>query len=151
MEPGGIKRTDSRTQIGLAETGHELLRPVVVVDAVAEPDPFQVDGEGLEEVAVPVALVAGVDGFEHAADAQVVAPVLVEEDVAPLQGGFGKVIDKGFLTEAQVVETGHLVAEHLDVGKLLVSVLETVGHGGGQRTGSYEHGDKLFFHYDWFC
>ena len=54
----------------------------MVMDAVAEPDAFQVDGERAVEVAVPIAFVVCVDGFEQATDTQVVAPVLVEEDVA---------------------------------------------------------------------
>ena len=121
----------------------------MVVDAVAEPDAFQVDGERAVEVALAVALVVGVDGFEQAADAQVVAPVLVKEDVAALKGGLGEVVDEGFLPEAELVETRHLVAEHLDVGKLLVGVLEVIGHGRRQCACGHEHGEELFFHCGW--
>ena len=129
------------------EAGVELFVAVVVVDAVAEPDALQVDGERLVEVALAVALIVGVDGLDEAADAQVVAPVLVEEYVAALQRCLREVVYQRFLAQGQRLESLDLVAEHLDVGELLVGVLEVVRVGGRKGTGCYDHGEKSCLHY----
>ena len=72
-----------------AETGHEFVHRVVVVDAVAKPYLLEVLLEGLEVLAVAVARVIGVDFFEDGAQLQVGGVVLVPEDVAAINGGLG--------------------------------------------------------------
>ena len=50
-------------------------------------------------------------------DDEVVASVLVEQDVASLQGSLLEVIHEFLLVEGQFVESLHLVTKHLDIGK----------------------------------
>lgn len=123
----------------------ELFATVVVVDAGGEPEALQIDFKGAEVVVGAVALVVGIHFLKGTADAEVVASVLVEEDVAAREGGFLEVIDEGFLPQRELVEAGHLVAQHLDVGKLLVGVAEIVG-GLCRREGECDHCEaKMFF------
>ena len=131
--------------------GLELLASVMVMDACGEPYALQVSGECAKLLRVAVAAEVGVDSFEHTADAQVVASVLIEKDVATLQSCFREIVDEGFLFERQLFKSLHLIAKHLNVGKLLVGVLEVVclcrGCGWAQRGGSCEHhSGKFCFH-----
>ena len=71
----------------LRECGLKLLIAVVVVYATAEPNALQVVVERQEVLRLAVAFIIRENRLQHTADAEVVAPVLVEEDVAPLQGG----------------------------------------------------------------
>jgi hypothetical protein len=94
--------------------------------ATAEPYAFEIYRH-VDEVGVgAVAFVVGVDRLKHFAYAQVVFAILIKEDVASAEGGFTQIVDKFFLLEGEFVEPVHLVAEHLQVGKLLVGVLEIV-------------------------
>ena len=128
---GGAYALEGVTQPYLGEVGVELLAAVVVVDAGGEPQALEIHLEGEEVLVLAVAPVVGVDFLEGVADAEVVASVLVEKDVASGEGGFLEVIDEGLLAQGELVEAGHLIAEHLDVGKLLVGVLEVVGSLAG--------------------
>ena len=77
----------------LGELGLELVGTVVVVYAAGEPQALQVFLHGVELAAVAVGVGRGVDGLEHASEAQVVASVLVERDVAPPKCGLGQTVD----------------------------------------------------------
>ena len=65
-----------------AEAWLELLAAVVVVDAVGEPDAFQIDDEGLPIGIVLGAVIMGVDVLQHLSQLQPVSAVLVPENVA---------------------------------------------------------------------
>ena len=106
--------------------GDKLFATIVVVDAAREPHALQIGSESLKIAAAAVALVVLIDRFEHFADAEVVASVLVEKDVTSGQCGLGEVIDKRFLLKVEAFKAFHLVAQHLDVGKLLIGVAESV-------------------------
>ena len=126
---GGFCVTDKGellAQPGFRETRHELLAAIVVVDARGEPKATQVGLEGFKLLAFLLHLIGGVDGLEHVAEAQVVASVLVEEDVAAQECGLLKVINEGFLLERELLKALHLVAQHLNVVKLDVGVAEGV-------------------------
>ncbi len=129
-------------EVVLREVGKELLAAVVVVDAGGEPHALEVDGEGLEEFVGTFSAVVFIHGFEECTDAEVVTSVLVEKDVAAFKGGFLEIVDEGFFLEGEFLETFHFVAEHLDVGELLVGIFETVGSALRLcRSGSAERGD----------
>ena len=96
-----------------------------------------------------VALVVGVDGLEQGAYAQVVTPVLVEQNVASIERSLLQVFDECILFERVVVTAIYLVAEHLYVGKLFVGILKTIGSlrlCAKGRCGSYHHGGYCMFH-----
>ena len=57
----------------------------MVVYAVREPHPFQIFLEGEEIFSLSVALIVGVQFFENATNLEVVATVLVEEDISSPQ------------------------------------------------------------------
>ena len=106
------------------ELRHKFVHAVMVVDAVAEPHLLQVQLQALEVGTRAVAGVAGVDLFQHLAHVQVVLAILVEKDVAALQGGLLKVINQLFLFQGQLVEPRHLVTKNLDVGKAVNVIVE---------------------------
>ena len=120
----------------LGEARFELLATVVVVRAGGEPEAFEIRNETLPIGRSAVALVVGINLFEQSANAEVVTAVLVEKDIAALQGCFLEIIDKSFLFEREFFKALNAVAQHLDVGKLLVGVLKAVGSrlgcGGGE-------------------
>ena len=124
-----------------AELGHELLAAVVMVDAVAEPESLKVGLEGDEVFVRAVTVVVDVCVFHHLADAEVVFAILVEEDVASVEGCFLQVVDEGLLLQGEVFKTFHFVAEHLEVSKPLVCIFESIfrcGLGGCVAAGSHE-------------
>ena len=131
---GVVERTERGAQPLFGEAGNELLIAVMVVQAGGEPKALDVGDEGLEILGLAIAAVVAIDGFEHVANAEVVTTVLIVEDVASGKGGLSKVVDEGSLTERELVETFDLVAQHLNVGKLLVGVGEIIaGCGSGLR------------------
>ncbi len=99
----------------------------MVVYAVAKPYLFEIFLESEVLRVVFITVVIGVYGLEHVADGQVLRIVLVPEDVAAPKGGFLQVIYEYLLIESQILEIGHLVAEHLDVGKAVYRVVKVVG------------------------
>ena len=87
----------------------------MVVDAVGEPHLLEVFFERLPVVGRAVALIIKVECFERAPDRQVGRAVLVEENIAPALGRLGEVVDQLFLFEGKLLESGHFVADDLDV------------------------------------
>ena len=96
------------------------------MDAVAEPHLLQVFQEGLVVLVVLAALVVAVDFLKGLAHHQVVLAVLVKEDVATVECSLGQIIYQLLLLERQVLEAGHLVAQHLDVGKSVHRVVKVI-------------------------
>ena len=121
----------------------------MVVYSVAEPCTFQINRHVLEILTVAVAFVIGIDSFEHFPDTQVITSVLVPQYIAAVQSRFLQIIYKRFLLEREFVESLNLVPKHLQVGKLLVGIFESVaalcrrcGH-----TCSKYHCTKQMFHF----
>ena len=56
----------------------------MMMDAVAEPYTFEVGGHGLEVIRVAVTFVFAVDCLQHFANAQIVRPVLVKQNVTSI-------------------------------------------------------------------
>ena len=52
--------------------------------------------------------------------------LLVEGDVASHQSGFGQTEDVQFLRERKALETIQAIAQHLQVGKALVTILKLI-------------------------
>ena len=111
-------------QIGFGAAGDDLVVGIVVMDAVAEKHAFGVDQEVLPLLALAFAFVVLEDVLEDMADFQIVFEILVPGNVAARLGSFRKVIDVGFLLEAQFVPARHLVAQYLDVSKFVDGILE---------------------------
>ena len=131
----------------------EFLAAVVVVNAGREPHAFEVFGDSGEEGGVAVSLVGRIDRFEHLADAEIVASVLVEQNVASGKGGFLEIIDEGLLAQRQLVKAFDAVAQHLNVGELLVGVAEVVlrfvcrsGERSQTKRSGHHHGGDSFLH-----
>ena len=94
------------------------------MDAGRKPDALQIDRHGLKKRALPVASKILIQRFEHTANPQIVAPILVKQDVAPVEGGFLQIVYIGLFLQRKVFKSFHFIAQHLDVGKLLVGVFE---------------------------
>ena len=73
----------------------------MVVNTVGKPYAFEIFLEVEELLACLIALVLGVEGFECATDAQVVATILIVKDITTVQGCFGEVINEGLLLQTQ--------------------------------------------------
>ena len=108
-----------------SEAGLELVGAVVVMYTTREPYTLGVGHEVLPFLSLLVALEVGVYGLQHLADNEVVASVLVEQDVAALQRSLLEVVNKFLLVERERIESLHFVAEHLDVRKCLVGIAES--------------------------
>ena len=102
----------------------------MVVDAVAEPHTLEVLFHGHKVGISAVALVVTVGLLQKVTNLQVVASVLVEQNVASPKGSFLQVIDECLLLQRELLETVHTIAQHLDVGKTFVCELKTVLLGG---------------------
>ena len=64
-----------------------------MVDAIREPDTFQIDLQRLELIRAMIHREVGIDHFQHLADAKIVFPVLVEGDIPAKKSRLGKIID----------------------------------------------------------
>ena len=123
---GGVNGLHRLTQERLGKTRLELVAAIVVMNAVGEPYTLEVHLKGAEFFALPVAFEVCVDGLQELADAQVVAPVLVPKNIPSRERSLGKEVYEFFLAEGQVVETVDLIAQHLQIGKALIVVLEII-------------------------
>ena len=98
-----------------------------MVDAVAEPHLLEVLLEGFVVLGGLVAVVRGINCLEQGADLEVVAAVLVPNDVSPGLCCLAEIVDHELLVERELVEVGYLVAEDFDVGE----VVDVIGELGG--------------------
>ena len=106
---------DHVEQVAFGKPGNELVVRIVVVDAVGEPDLFEVLLQRQPFGRSTVALVVFVNDLKRAAHGKVHRAVLVEKNVAAALGGFGKVIDQLFLFERKLLEAGDFVTDDLDI------------------------------------
>ena len=130
-------------QIVSRKTGLELFTAIMMMNAIAEPHTFEIKRKGTELRRGAVALITGINRLEHTTDAQIVTSVLVIQDVTPLQGRLGKIVNQLFLTQGEVFKPLYLIAQHLNVGKLLVGVLKMVSSQRGGCGGRQDHGKVL--------
>ena len=105
-----VRFTETRLVLGVG---------VVVMDAVGEPDALEVHLKFLPTDGVAVPFVVDVDVLEEAANAKVVAVVLVVHDVASAQTGHVQTVHQGLLLGAQLLPSWDLVADEFQVGELL--------------------------------
>ncbi len=108
-------RGDGRTQVLLAELGHELVVRIVVVDSVGEPHLLEVLFECEPLRVGAVAAVVLIHGFERAPNGQVEAEVLVEEDVATALGRLGQIVYQLLFAQRERIEARHFIADDLHV------------------------------------
>jgi hypothetical protein len=87
------------------------------MDATREPYPMEVHLHRFEIVGGAVASIMKIDGFEAAADAQVIFSFLVEEDVPSFEGCLREIIDEFLLAERQLFEAVDTIAENLYVSE----------------------------------
>ena len=105
------------TLLSLLLMGWVLLVYVGLVDAVGKPYTFGIDLELAPFGRIAVAFVRVINGLVGFADGQVVFAMLVVDDVAAGQGGFGEVVDQRFLAQVEFVPAGQFVAQYLQIGK----------------------------------
>ena len=99
------------------------------MDAVGKLNLLEVGLESLEVLVIFVTLIVGVDPFDEVADCKVVFAVLVPQYITTCDSRLGEIVDVDALTGSELFEIGHLIAEHLDVGKSVSRVVEIVGIG----------------------
>ena len=85
-------------KIMLRETRLELLRTIVMIDAIGEPEALEIDLKGLEIRGIVRYGQVTKNGLQHLADAEVITSKLVESNVAPIKGGLREVINQTLLT-----------------------------------------------------
>ena len=112
------------TQESLAELRQKLLATIVMIDAVGEPHPLQIDLKSLEILAFAIPLKMQIHRLEHLANAEIVFPVLVKRDVAPPQGCLRKIVNELFLLQGKVFETVQTIPQQLYVGEAFVRIVE---------------------------
>ena len=104
----------------------ELVRAIVMMYAVGKPHLTQVGEESLPVLALVRDGRVLQDVLQQMAYGQVVAAVLVPQDVASAKSRLCKVVDILLLPQAQVLEGRHTVAQQLYVGKAHLGVCEGV-------------------------
>ena len=112
----------------------------MVMDSVGEFDLFEIFFEPAELRVVAVTFVIGIDIFEKIANGQIVAAVLIPEDVAACQSGLGQIVDEETLSLRQVFEAGDIVAQNFDVGEavddlIVERLLRGLADGGAGNGG----------------
>ena len=97
-QAGGIDLMQALAKIILRKTGLELLRTIVMIDAIGEPEALEIDLKGLEIRGIVRNGQVTKNGLQHLADAEVITAKLVESNVAPIKGGLREVINQTLLT-----------------------------------------------------
>ena len=64
-----------------AEVWHKLLTSIMVVDTVREPYSLKILFKGLEIIAIPIALLSGIESLKKCSYLKIIPSVLVEEYV----------------------------------------------------------------------
>ncbi len=109
-----------------------------MMDAVAEPDSFDVAIEGCPVAACAFSGERAVDVFEGAADCKVFLAVLVPDNIASGSDGFGEVVEEFFFLEGEFFEAGDLVPEDTDISYAFGEVFEVIGGGSGKDWTTHE-------------
>lgn len=65
-----------------------------------------------------------IEFLHNGAQLEVVTSILIEQDVATPEGSLLKMIDECLLLKCELVKAIYIVAQHLDVCKTLVDVIE---------------------------
>ncbi len=104
------------------------------MDAVREEHLLGVDPERLPVGAGALALVTGQHALERFAEQQIVAVLLVPEDIAARQARLIEIIREFLLLQGKLLEARDLIAQHLDVGKAVR--LDGKWRGGSRRSGA---------------
>ena len=108
----------------LSETRSELVHAVVVVQTIGKPDLLEIFFESYKFGVVLVPFIVGIYSLDSLSDYQIVFAVLVPQNITTIESGFGEIVDVFFLLKRQIVETGHFVAKHLNVGEVIDMVVE---------------------------
>ncbi len=88
-----------------------------MVGTVAEFHLLEVFFKRQELFILTVAGIIAMDALQKGSELQVILTILIPKDVAPGKGGLCEIVDKLFLVERKLVETGHRVTEHLHIGE----------------------------------
>ena len=83
----------SLTQKMFGKVGDELLATIMVIDAVGEPNAFQIDNQGLEVGILARTYIIYIKSFKDFPDAQIIFAILTERDVTSPKSGFRKAVD----------------------------------------------------------
>ena len=83
-----LKLFDAAAEIGFGEVRLELLRAIVVMNARGEPQAEEIFLHSMEVHTRTIAFVAEVDALEERTQAQAIAPILVEGNIAASKGSF---------------------------------------------------------------
>ena len=97
-----------------------------MVDTVGEPHALQVTLKGGELFGILVVGIIEVECLQRSTDTQVVATVLVIEDIASPECRFAQAIEQRLLLQTQTVELRYVVAEDFQVIELVHGVLESL-------------------------
>ncbi len=96
----------------------------MVVDAVREPDSLHVNEEPVPLIRGSVAIERPDDVLQCGPDSEIVAVILIPDDVAAGQARLIEEVDELLLLQTQLVEGRDLVTQDPDVRKLLGLVLK---------------------------
>src|SRR5262245_49263633 len=99
----------------------------MVMDAVREPDALQVHHERAKIGGVAVARVVLEDFLERALDREVVAVLLVEDDLAAAERSLVQIVEERFGLAVEAVEARNSVAQHRNVREALRLEVERLG------------------------
>ena len=111
--------------------GQKLVLAVVMMDAVGEPHTLQIQHKFVPFLRGLVAGVVLVHALADAANTQIVAAILVRQDVPTPQCGFAQVVHKSLLLNTQVLKSGHAIAQYTQVIKLIYHIRKILN--GGRR------------------
>ena len=127
----------------------------MMVNTIREPDTLQVSLHVHEVRIRTVALVIGIDRFQHLADNQIVLSILVEQDVTALKSRFRQIVNQFLLLQRKLFEPVYFVTEQLQVRKLLYRIIKRLfllflialtTSGQHQRTHHTCHNQLFHFH-----
>ena len=90
---------------------------------------FEICLKSLEILVLTVAVIIGVYTLDEIAYGKIVFAVLIPQYVTSGNGGFCEIVDEDALLRGELLKSGDLITEHLDVGETVGCVVEIVCFG----------------------
>ena len=81
------------------ETRHKFIFRIMMMDTVGKPNPLQISFQRFELRLIAVSLIHYINSFQCPPDRQVIAAILIVQDVTPHQCSFRQMVKQHFLLQ----------------------------------------------------
>lgn len=80
----------------------------------------------LELLVVAVTIIVGVDILKQVSQREVILAVLIPQNIAARESSLGEIINEKTLAGSEILKSGYLIAEHLDISEAVHNIVEFI-------------------------